>query len=132
MEILAIEETSSTPSINFNPKTNVLEMKGESYPEDTSSFYHPVFEWLDDYLDEVKDSIEVKVNFELIYFNSSSSKVLMDFFDKLEEAVEDGKNIKVFWYYEEENEMALEYGEEFEEDLESLPFELVVKEEAEE
>jgi hypothetical protein len=33
-------------------KNHVLEIKGKSYPENTSVFYSPVFEWLGKYLDQ--------------------------------------------------------------------------------
>jgi len=124
MNNLEISKTKTTPEINFKNSTNELTIKGESYPENTSEFYAPVFEWLENYLDEITNQ-PVIVNIELVYFNSSSSKVLMDLFDMLEENVEEGKNITVNWLYDEENEMAVEYGEDFMEDLESLPFNLV-------
>jgi len=126
MEQLQIEATKSSPKIDFNAQTNVLSIVGESYPENTTQFYEKVFQWLDDYLESLEDE-EVNVNMELIYFNSSSSKVLMDIFDSLEEASEDGKNIVVNWIYDEDNDASLEYGEEFAEDIESLTFNLVEK-----
>jgi len=125
MKNLEISKTKTTPDINFNYSTNELIIQGESFPENTSEFYAPVFEWLEKYLSALTDDQSVVVKIELVYFNSSSSKVLMDFFDMLEESVQEGKSITVQWRYDEENEMAVEYGEEFMEDLESLPFELV-------
>jgi len=124
MNNLEIHRTKTTPEINFNSSANILYIKGESFPENTSEFYAPVFEWIEHYLSIVTDQ-SVVVNIELIYFNSSSSKVLMDLFDLLEESVDDGKDIIVNWRYDEDNEMAVEYGEDFMEDLESLPFHLV-------
>ncbi|KPA18152.1 Fe-S oxidoreductase [Candidatus Magnetomorum sp. HK-1] len=124
MKNLEISKTKTTPEINFNNSTHELVIKGESYPENTSEFYAPVFEWLDNYLESITGQ-SVVVNIELMYFNSSSSKVLMDLFDMLEENVQEGKNITVNWRYDEENEMAVEYGEDFMEDLEALPFNLV-------
>jgi len=124
MENLIIEPTKCTPAINFNKKNNILEIKGESYPENTSQFYEPVFEWIEQYFHSI--NIEpVIINIEILYFNSSSSKVLMDLFDLCEEASNEGKSIEVNWRYHEENDMALEYGEEFKEDLEVLNFNLV-------
>jgi hypothetical protein len=64
---------------------------------------------------------------EIIYFNSSSSKLFFDFFDLLEEASGNGKEIEVNWLYDGENESAEEAGEDFKEDFESLNFNLVVK-----
>ncbi|MBF0450465.1 MAG: DUF1987 domain-containing protein [Candidatus Magnetomorum sp.] len=124
MNNLEIPKTKTSPEIKFNISTHELSIKGESFPENTSEFYAPVFEWLEEYLASVTDQTII-VNIELMYFNSSSSKVLMDLFDMLEESVKEGKNITVHWRYDEENEMAVEYGEDFMEDIVSLPFHLV-------
>lgn len=127
MENLIIEETKFSPSIVFDGEKHSLSITGKSYPENTSVFYAPVFSWLEDYIAKLDDNQEVGVNIELIYFNSSSSKVLLDFFDILDEAAEDGKSIAVNWIYEEDDEDSLEFGEEFKEDYESLTFNLVEK-----
>jgi hypothetical protein len=124
MENLQIEATKSSPKIDFNKDTYVLGITGESFPENTTQFYEPIIKWIDECLDTVENE-NIIVNIELIYFNSSSSKVIMDMFDTFEDASDEGKNIVVNWIYDEDNEAALEYGEEFAEDLESLTFNLV-------
>ncbi len=126
MDNLSLEQTKLSPKIHFDAAHNVLELRGESYPENTAEFYSPVLSWLETYLEQL-EAQAVTVNMEIIYFNSSSSKVLMDFFDMLDEAAEDGKNLTVNWYYDEENESALETGEKFQEDLETLTFNVVAK-----
>ncbi|MDM8525188.1 DUF1987 domain-containing protein [Desulfococcaceae bacterium HSG8] len=127
MENLNIETTKYTPGISFDCKKNILEIIGESYPENIAEFYAPVFDWLEEYLGQLKDKQDVIINMELVYFNSSSSKVLLDFFDLMEDAVGNGKNIKVNWIYEEEDEDTLEFGKEFQEDFEELNINLVKK-----
>lgn len=126
MDNLIIEATKYTPYISFNGQTNCLEIKGETYPENTAEFYSPVFDWLEAYLGDLQDQ-EVTVNLEIIYFNSSSSKVLMDLFDRFEEAVVEGKKITINWIYDKDDESALEYGEEFQEDLDELKINLIEK-----
>ncbi len=126
MNSLIIEATKYTPEIFFDCEKHTLGIRGKSYPENTSVFYQPVFEWLEEYLENIGDQ-NITVNMELIYFNSSSSKVLMDFCDVLDEAGSDGKHITLNWIYEEDDEDALEFGEEFQEDLESVTFNLVEK-----
>jgi len=126
MEKLVIEATKYTPEVNFDCEKHLLEIKGKSYPENTSVFYKPVFEWLEKYLQQAGDE-EISVNMELIYFNSSSSKILMDFCDVLDAAAGNGKTITVNWIYEQDDEDALEFGEEFQEELESVSFNLVEK-----
>lgn len=127
MDNLIIESTKYTPAIRFDAETHLLEIKGETYPENTAEFYAPVFSWLDTYLSQLSGEV-VTVNLEINYFNSSSSKVLMDMFDKFEAASREGRQIMLNWIYDRENESALEYGEEFQEDLEVLQLNLVEKE----
>lgn len=126
MENLIIQRTEATPEIRFDYVTGILEVRGESYPENTAEFYAPVFIWLRNFLASGNE-LAATVNMEIIYFNSSSSKALMNFFDLLDEAVAAGRKIAVNWIYDAGNESALEYGEEFKEDLESLEFNLVEK-----
>ncbi len=126
MQNLIIEETKYTPSIKLDAIKGTIELIGKSYPENTFEFYKPMMEWVENYFkaDEAEKTI---VNLEIIYFNSSSSKLFFDFFDLLEEAHNNGKNVEVNWIYDEENESALEAGEDFKEDFEELKFNLVSK-----
>ena len=128
MKNLHIATTKYTPEVNFDSETMVLEIRGESYPENTAEFYSPVFSWLNELLERVSLDNRITVNMEIIYFNSSSSKVLMDIFDLLEEKASHGVGIQINWIYDAENESALEYGEEFQEDLKKAVFHLQQKE----
>ncbi len=126
MENLIIEETKYTPSIKLDAVKGTIELIGKSYPENTFEFYKPMMEWVENYFDG-KEAEKTVINLEIIYFNSSSSKLFFDFFDLLEEAHNNGKNVEVNWIYDEENESALEAGEDFKEDFEELKFNLVKK-----
>ena len=127
MDNLIIESTKYTPEIRFDAENHLLEISGETYPENTAEFYAPVFKWLEAYLAQPGNA-PVTVNLEINYFNSSSSNVLMDMFDKFEMSKKAGREISLNWIYDRENESALEYGEEFQEDLEILELKLVEKE----
>ncbi|MDF1881787.1 DUF1987 domain-containing protein [Sulfurimonas sp. MAG313] len=125
MQNLRIEETKYTPDIDMNAQSGVIGMRGKSYPENTFEFYKPVMGWVQDYFStEAKD--KTIINMEIIYFNSSSSKLFFDFFDLIEEVNEDN-TIEINWIYDPENESALEAGEDFKEDFEALSFNLVAK-----
>lgn len=123
MENIFIEATESTPEVRFDYGKGELVLKGESYPENVTKFYGPVFDSLKSYL-ESSDADTVNFSFELIYFNSSSVKVIMNLFDMLEEAAEEGKSVNILWYYHEDDETIEEFGEEFSEDLECANFEM--------
>ncbi len=123
--MLQIEPTKSSPKITLNPNTNIHEISGESYPENSSEFYEPIIKWIEEYLQNLNQ--EAIFNIEMFYFNSSTSKILIDIFDMFEEATTEGKKITVNWLYNKDNDAALEYGEEFAEDFENLTFNLVEK-----
>jgi hypothetical protein len=126
MENLLIEATECTPRISFDYITNVLDIQGTSYPENTSTFYIPVFSWLEQYFAQL-DHGDMTVNIEIIYFNSGSSKILLDFFDQLDNAAFRGIDVTVNWMYEEGDDDMLEYGEEFLEDFRRLDFHFIQK-----
>ncbi|KLO23240.1 hypothetical protein X275_03710 [Marinitoga sp. 1197] len=126
MEKLIIKPTKSTPEIIFDPEKNVLSIKGESYPENSFDFYNPIFEWLENYINNLDAETEVIFNFDISYLNTSSTKSIMFILDILEEAYNKNKNVKINWYYDEDNEFSYEIAENFMEDL-TIPFTLIKK-----
>ena len=119
--MLNIQATKSTPQIEYSDEERTLSIIGESYPENTFSFYEPVFSWLHDFLPTL-DLINLHVNIK--YMNSSSTKCMLDILDLLSEAAKRGCSVSVSWFYEQDNERALDIAEEFEEDVE-VPFEII-------
>lgn len=124
MKTLQIKQTKSSPEINLNPQTHTHIIKGESYPENTIQFYSPVLDWINVYLSQIDDS-EIVFNIELIYFNSSSSKILLDIFDALDET--QNNKIIVNWIHDKDDEAMQEYGEEFEEDIKHIKFRIITR-----
>ena len=122
MDRLYIEETKSSPKIDFNPQTGILIIEGQSYMENAFKFYKSLFEWMDEYFELNTENVQVDIR--LSYLNTSSTKCLMDIIFKLEQVVQIGKKVKVNWYYKSRN--ILECGEELQEDLEEeLEFNLL-------
>ncbi|NPA66648.1 MAG: DUF1987 domain-containing protein [Epsilonproteobacteria bacterium] len=124
MENLHIKATRYTPEIHLTTD-GVISLKGKSYPENTFEFYTPMMLWVKEFLENVTVE-KIVVNMEIIYFNSSSSKLFFDFFDLLEENVP-SHAIEINWIYDEENESALEAGEDFIEDFVNLKINLISK-----
>jgi hypothetical protein len=124
MENLVIEGTKSSPRISFDAMAGILDISGESYPENAANFYTPVIDWINRFLQQ-KGTQPVTINITLHYFNSSSSKVLMNLFEILDNAHAHGTPITVNWRYHEENDTAIECGEEFKEEIEQLDFHMV-------
>lgn len=123
MDSLEIAATDRSPAVSFDFGSHRLTISGESYPEDVSAFYHPIFEALDTYLADLGDG-SCRFDFKLIYFNSSSAKAIMMLMEKLDEAAKNGSSIEVYWHFDEEDDTMQELGEELGEDLEHVTFHL--------
>jgi hypothetical protein len=122
MESLSIEGTNKTPSVNLNPETGVIEIKGRSIPENSIEFYRPIVEWLDQYAKNPNK--KTIVNVQLEYFNTSSSKCILDIFKKLESLKKARNEVVINWYYEEDDEDMLESGEDYESII-RVPFKMI-------
>jgi hypothetical protein len=122
MDNLIVEPTKSTPQLNFDVKSGVLKISGQSYPENAAKFYEPVMSWIKEYFENSAEKTILEIN--IIYLNTSSSKVFINIFDMFEDQHQNGNNIEIRWLYDPENEVSMEWGEEFREGLE-CPFELV-------
>ena len=122
MATIELEKTQLTPSILLDKEKGIVEIKGDSLPENTAEFYKPLMTELKDYFNSPQD--KTIINLEITYFNSSSSKLFFDFFDLLENASEK-YTIEINWIYDEENESMEEAGEDFAEDFESLTFNMI-------
>lgn len=126
MQDLYIAASKSSPEIRCDYHHQAITIQGESYPENTAAFYAPLRAWLAEYFQSVQGA-KLTLTIELVYFNSSSSKVLLDLFDWLDDLAAEGRTVSVNWLYDAENEMALEAGMEFGEDLNALSFHLHIK-----
>lgn len=111
MEALRLAATDSTPEVTLDAMEGMIELKGRSIPENASSFYLPIIDWLTHYTEH--PSSKTTFNFYLEYINSISQKMLVDIFHKAEELRSSGKNIEINWMFDEDDEEMLEEGEVF-------------------
>ena len=81
------EQSPKTPFINFDTSSGNFDLKGKSIPENSVLFYKPLFEWLDNYVQNPNS--KTTLNIQLDYFNTSSSKCIVDLFKKLEQITRD-------------------------------------------
>ena len=124
METLNIPATDDTPEVILDASGD-FQCNGKALPEDVSTFYDPIIDWIDTYGQNPLASSIFK--FKFTYFNTASSKMILDILMKLEELSEGGADIKVEWHYEEEDEDMEEAGEEYS-DIVEVPFEMVAYE----
>jgi len=122
MEPIIIEGTPKTPSIKFDVREGVFEIKGRSIPENSVEFYKPLNEWLDQYMQVPLD--KTIVNIRLEYFNTSSSKCILDVFKRLESIHRAKHDVEINWFYEEDDEDMLEAGEDYDSII-KVPFKMI-------
>ena len=119
---ISITGSQSTPSVTGNWVQGLLQMKGDSYPENSFEFFGPIIDWLERFLQNPPTSL-LRLELHLVYMNTSSVKAMMDIFDLLEDAYKQGKQVRVDWYYDPRNERVVDLADEFREDC-SFPFQI--------
>lgn len=123
LQLLKIAATEDTPEISFSLESNEFIISGRSLPEDVTSFYAPVFGWLNEFTENPSSNTVFK--FKLEYFNTASSKIILDILMKLEELVLDkSTELLIEWHHAESDDDMLEAGEEYKE-LVEVPFNMV-------
>ena len=112
MEAIYTKPSFKTPEINFNPTSNQFFIKGRSLPEDAREHYKPYKKWLSEYFSEKVSNTNFV--FELNYFNTSSSKMILDILYILRNSYKNGNEINIIWRYEDEDEEMQEAGQDYE------------------
>jgi hypothetical protein len=107
MKNINLEPTTSTPAVRFTTDGRLL-MEGRSLPENVMKFYGPLIEWVGLLKTEV-----VKIDLNLEYLNSASSKKLLEIL-KVLDANSSIKELIINWHYESDDEDTLENGQIFE------------------
>ena len=131
MDALIIDPSDFSPKVAFDPAKNQFEISGESRPENTSKFYVPLLQWLEQYQSVLyweKDNGQGTPHvfeFKLDYFNSTSAKFIMDVLMQLDKMAQEGYDMRVKWHYDKRDEDMKESGEEFSKLLKKLPIEFV-------
>ena len=122
MSHIELTATASTPAVLADSDAGTLEMRGDSYPENSFEFFAPLVEWVQSHL-ETPDAC-LKVDLHLLYLNTSSVRAMMDIFELLEDAHNSSHGVQVRWFYDEDNDRIAELAEEFKEDC-SFPFDIL-------
>jgi len=126
MENLIIEGSPKTPTIEFKPNEGYLLLRGRSIPENSIEFYKSLLDALEAY--NSNSLASTKVDIQLEYFNTSSSKCILDVFKKLEVINSGSSEVIINWFYEEDDEDMLEAGEDYQAII-SVPFKMIEVEE---
>ena len=117
------EATSRTPNVNLDGANGLFSLTGESYPEDITSFYGPIRVALNEVLENLSQPLQVEI--KLVYFNSSSARVLMELVDQMDEHANSGAVININWYCNPDDDITREFAEDISEELNSVTFTII-------
>ena len=118
------EKGVSTPHVLIDEEKGYMLLEGESFPENVISFYQEITQWLYNYLKTDFNAFTFDCN--LVYFNSSTSKVLLNMFNAMDNAVNEGKRIIVNWRCSKYNEIIIECAETFADEFENIKFRIIL------
>jgi len=118
------ERTDLTPFVLIDEEKGYMKLEGESYHENVIAFFKEINDWLSDFLDKKFDAFTFDC--ELVYFNSSTVKVLLNMFLDMDNS-SNSKSITVNWITTKKNEIIIECGEDFKDDIKNIKFNIVIK-----
>jgi hypothetical protein len=98
MQNLMMDGTDRNPKIEFDYQKGELKISGRSIHENPLDFYREVLDWVSEYVQNPPAATHLI--FDLIYYNTSSSKCLLDMLRILEELARRGHPIDCKWYTE--------------------------------
>jgi hypothetical protein len=107
MEDLKIPATKRTPEINFSDNGELC-IKGISTPENVTTFYQPVFDWLEEFK-SAKPKL-IRIIFDFDYLNTSTTSIILRFLRRVVDMKTNGTDIEIIWYYEEDEDDMAEQG----------------------
>lgn len=125
MEDLKIKGEKGTffvPNIHFSAKTGICEVQGESYLEDTFTFYQPLVDWIKEFASTQQP---ITLNVGLTYFNTASSRSILDLLEALKAYEETGGQVKVNWTVKDWDEDMQQEVEDFAMDAD-LPINIII------
>jgi len=102
LEELNIPASRDTPMVRFDEATSVFEVKGISFPEDVRIFYGPLLYWLNEY--SLQPHAHTTFHFQLAYFNTASSKLILDMMLCLNKMHKKGVSLEIVWHFDDEDE----------------------------
>ncbi len=104
-------QTADSPAINFNKNTKTLSITGNSYPENCSSIYEPILDFIVNY--DVEELKKLQINFYFNLVNSTSVVYISKLLLNASSLTKNGLDVGVKWSYDQFDEELLDLGEKF-------------------
>jgi hypothetical protein len=107
MEELILNQKKDSPEIIC--KNGFVSMKGNSILSDPKAFFHPVSQWMEEYVTTHPESTVVDLNFD--YVDTASVQSVFSILRLLKRIPGHEKSVVVNWHYELDDPELLEVGE---------------------
>lgn len=93
-----ITRKEDTPEVILDATKKIFSIAGMSMPEDSLTFYRPIIQWLENYVQQPFDNLCLDI--KLLYFNTASAKEIARILATLY-ASEQHDKITVRWFYDQ-------------------------------
>ena len=94
---LYISKREDTPEVMLDATKKTFSIAGVSMPEDALSFYRPIIQWFENYVQQPFDNLCLDI--KLLYYNTASAKEIARILSILY-ASEQHDKITVRWFYD--------------------------------
>lgn len=108
-QYIEVEQTEYTPKIILNPDLSQIKISGNSRPISTTSYFEPIFEWIENYGKYGEKYLNLYLQFYSM--NTYTMRFLLKMIRILNHYSMDKKSINIVWVYDEEDEDLKEFGE---------------------
>ncbi len=121
-----IEGDKRCPKISADFANGLIEISGISLPENPYSYYLPIHDELDSYLNSPSDN--TVLSFRLEYFNTGSALAIRNVIQKLNDKLPIN-SFSVKWFFEQDDIDMQDSGKEFDTLFSNTTFEIIEVEE---
>lgn len=99
---MEIPATASIPYYKSDYKKGIITLKGISIDDEVKEFFTSVINDLKVNLSDYKTDIKMEI--DLVYFNTRTSRYLMDIFNIFKDLIlKKGYKVSIDWYYEDDD-----------------------------
>ncbi len=111
LEPLIITSTIRTAGVHFDAQAAMLNIKGNSIPENSDEFFQPLYDWVEKF----KVDYNGKVTFRIFmtYFNTSTIRHIIGLMKRLIQRY--GTDVTIIWAYEKGDEEIMDRGQDISE-----------------
>ena len=122
--ILPGDEKNTLPEIVFDEMKGTVSIKGRSISPEVNVYFEEFISYFKDCIQ--KQPMNLKVDIDMEYYNSSTSRILVDFFKSAKIVEEKNFNVDISWYIEKDDEDMIERAHDYE-SLVGLKFNVIEK-----